>query len=58
MRWDDLNQYLMFPDTAKQIRESRMPAQEDTCTMCGDFCAMKRGNAIFKNDMTGDKITS
>ena len=57
MRWDDLNKYLLFPDTAKQIRESRMPVQEDTCTMCGDFCAMKRGNAIFKNDMTGDKKT-
>jgi phosphomethylpyrimidine synthase len=58
MRWDDLNKYLLFPDTAKQIRESRMPVQEDTCTMCGDFCAMKRGNAIFKNDMIGDKITT
>jgi phosphomethylpyrimidine synthase len=58
MRWDDLNKYLLFPDTAKQIRESRMPVQEDTCTMCGDFCAMKRGNAIFKNDMNSDKMTN
>ncbi|MCF6175986.1 MAG: phosphomethylpyrimidine synthase ThiC [Victivallaceae bacterium] len=57
MRWDDLNKYLMFPDTANEIRNSRMPAQADTCTMCGDFCAMKRGTAIFKDDMTGDKIT-
>lgn len=56
MRWDDLNKYLMFPEEAKKIRESRMPAQEDTCTMCGDFCAMKRGSEIFKNDIKGDKI--
>lgn len=57
MRWDDLNKYLMFPDKAKEIRESRMPAQEDTCTMCGDFCAMKRGSEIFKDDVKGDKIS-
>lgn len=58
MRWDDLNEYLMFPDTAKQIRENRMPSHEDTCTMCGEFCAMKRGNAIFKNDIRGEKNVS
>jgi phosphomethylpyrimidine synthase len=55
MRWDDLNKYLMFPDEAKEIRESRLPAQEDTCTMCGDFCAMKGGSEIFQDDMKGDK---
>jgi phosphomethylpyrimidine synthase len=57
MRWDDLNKYLMFPETAKEIRSSRMPAKEDTCTMCGDFCAMKRGNTIFRDYMTKDKAT-
>ena len=56
MRWDDLNQYLMFPEVAKEIRESRMPANEETCTMCGDFCAMVKGAEIFAPDIKGDKI--
>jgi len=57
MRWDDLNQYLLFPEVAKGIHESRMPANEETCTMCGDFCAMVKGAEIFKNDIAGDKTT-
>lgn len=57
MRWDDLSKFLMFPEIAKEIRESRMPAKEDTCTMCGDFCAIKKGEAIFKDDVAGDKLS-
>ena len=55
MRWDDLDKLLMFPDTAAAIRENRMPAKEETCTMCGDFCAMKKGFEVFKDDISGDK---
>ncbi len=55
MKWDELNKYLMFPEIAKEIRESRAPEQEDTCTMCGDFCAMKKGAEVFKNNIKGDK---
>jgi phosphomethylpyrimidine synthase len=56
MRWDDLEKVLMFPDIAKKIRESRQPAKEETCSMCGDFCAMKKGMEVFENDISGDKI--
>jgi len=51
MRWDDLEKLLMFPDTARTIRESRAPEEEETCTMCGDFCAMKKGMQVFKDDI-------
>ena len=57
MRWDDLSKYLLFPDRAEEIRNSRMPAKEDTCTMCGDFCAMRKGMEIFKKDISGDKVS-
>lgn len=57
MRWGDLNKQLLFPDAAAAVRESRQPANAETCTMCGDFCAMVKGAEIFKNDITGDKIT-
>ena len=56
MRWGDLEDLLMFPEIAQKIRQSREPAKEETCTMCGDFCAMKKGMEVFKNDIKGDKI--
>jgi len=52
MRWDDLETWLLFPEIAKKTREDRTPAQKETCTMCGDFCAMKKGMELFKNDIT------
>jgi phosphomethylpyrimidine synthase len=58
MKWDDLNKYLLFPDKAKEIRASRIPVKEETCTMCGEFCAMKRGLEVFCDDIKGDKFLS
>jgi phosphomethylpyrimidine synthase len=55
MRWDDLMGLLMYPDTATRIRSSRMPAKEETCTMCGDFCAAKKGMEVFQNDISEEK---
>jgi phosphomethylpyrimidine synthase len=57
MRWDDLNKLLMFPDTARAIRAGRMPEEAQTCTMCGDFCARKKGMQVFSNDI-GEVKTS
>ena len=55
-RWDEQMGLLMFPQRAKEIRDSRSPRNKRTCTMCGDFCAMERGSALFKKDIKGDKI--
>lgn len=52
MRWDDLEKYLLFPEKAKEVRERRSPEMKETCTMCGDFCAMKKGMEIFETDIT------
>jgi phosphomethylpyrimidine synthase len=57
MRWEDLGKLLMFPEVARKIRESRLPGQKDTCTMCGDFCAMKKGMEVFKDDIKGGKVS-
>ena len=56
MRWQDLEKSLLFPGVAGELRRSRMPENSRTCTMCGDFCAMKKGAEIFDNDITGDKV--
>lgn len=58
MRWADLEKYLMFPDTARAIRESRLPEEETTCTMCGEFCAMKKGMQVFEKDISMAKRIS
>ncbi len=57
MRWDDLEKYLLFPEIAKEMRVSRSPKEEKTCTMCGDFCAMKKGMEVFSKDIKNDKIS-
>jgi phosphomethylpyrimidine synthase len=57
MRWGDLEKELLFPEIAKKKRAERAPQEEQTCTMCGDFCAMKKGMEVFKDDIRGDKIS-
>ena len=52
MRWDDLEKQLLFPDIARRIRQERAPASQKTCSMCGDFCAMKKGMEVFSSDIT------
>ena len=55
-KWEEHFGLLMFPEKAKEIRKSRSPGNEKTCTMCGDFCAMERGLSLFADDIKGDKI--
>jgi len=57
MRWNDLEKELLFPEIARKKRAERAPQEEQTCTMCGDFCAMKKGMEVFRNDIRGDKIS-
>lgn len=57
MRWQDLEQHLLFPEQARAIRAQRAPEANDTCTMCGDFCAMKKGMEVFREDISGDKVS-
>jgi phosphomethylpyrimidine synthase len=51
MRWEDLSRHLLFPDIAEAVRSARAPEEKQTCTMCGDFCAMKKGMEIFETDI-------
>lgn len=38
------------PETAKKIREERKPRQDDTCTMCGKFCAVRSMNKALAGE--------
>ncbi len=53
--WEDHFKLLLFPEKAREVRNSRTPENTKTCTMCGDFCAMERGIALFKDDLGVDK---
>ncbi len=55
MRWDEMLGSMLFPEIAKGVRASRAPAEENTCTMCGEFCANRRGVEIFQNDISPEK---
>ena len=39
--WERQYAVAMNPVKAREIRSSRMPADTDACTMCGDYCAIK-----------------
>jgi phosphomethylpyrimidine synthase len=55
MRWEDHFDLLMFPAHAREIRASRTPENQKTCTMCGDFCAMERGAVLFEASISPEK---
>ncbi|GAA5819688.1 MAG: phosphomethylpyrimidine synthase [Methanobrevibacter sp. CfCl-M3] len=39
--WEDQYQAAICPSDARRIRENRPPEDPDTCTMCGNYCAVK-----------------
>lgn len=41
MLWEEQFQLALDPDTARQVRKDRSPADGRVCTMCGDYCALK-----------------
>lgn len=46
--WDTQFACAMDPEKAKAYRKSSMPTEDDdVCTMCGDFCAVKRTESLL-----------
>jgi len=56
LKWENQFGLALYPEDARAIRASRTPEDEDTCTMCGDFCASRGAGELFKKDLRGDKI--
>lgn len=56
LNWEKQFELALFPEDARAIRASRTPEDENTCTMCGDFCASRGAGELFKQDLRGDKI--
>ncbi|OED30301.1 phosphomethylpyrimidine synthase [Methanosphaera sp. WGK6] len=41
LNWEAQYSHAMWPEDAKAIRDKRPPEADDTCTMCGNYCAIK-----------------
>lgn len=49
--WDHMFELSIDPIKAKAYRESSKPEKEDTCSMCGNFCAVKNMNRILDGEI-------
>ena len=48
--WDKMFELAIDPALAREIRGASKPSEEDTCTMCGEFCAVKRIKGIKEGE--------
>lgn len=53
--WEKQFSLALYPEDAKAIRASRTPEDEQTCTMCGDFCASRGAGKLFSADLSHEK---
>ncbi|BCI59777.1 phosphomethylpyrimidine synthase ThiC [Solibaculum mannosilyticum] len=51
--WDKQFELCIDPEKAKKYRASSSPALHDSCSMCGNMCAMRNMNRI----MSGEDVT-
>ncbi len=47
--WKKQIELSIDPGKAASLRAESLPGTEDVCTMCGELCAMKRMDGIFKD---------
>ncbi len=48
--WEGQWECAIDPETAKSIRADRMPEHEDSCSMCGKFCAIRSMNKALAGE--------
>lgn len=48
--WEKMFSLAIDPEKARRYRESSKPEKEDTCSMCGNFCAVKNMNRILDGE--------
>jgi len=49
--WEQMFELCIDPEKAKAYRASSKPEKEDTCSMCGNFCAVKNMNRILEGEI-------
>lgn len=49
--WEKMFSLAIDPEKAKRYRFESKPEKEDTCSMCGNFCAVKNTNRILDGEI-------
>lgn len=49
--WEEMFKLAIDPEKARRYRASSKPEKEDTCSMCGNFCAVKNMNRILDGEI-------
>lgn len=49
--WEAMFSLSIDPEKARNYRASAKPEKEDTCSMCGNFCAVKNMNRILNGEI-------
>lgn len=49
--WEKMFELSLDPEKARAYRETAKPEKEDTCSMCGNFCAVKNMNRILDGEI-------
>ncbi len=49
--WEAMFDVAIDPEKARNYRETAKPEKEDTCSMCGNFCAVKNVNRILNGEI-------
>ena len=49
--WEAMFGLAMDPEKARKYRASSRPEKEDTCSMCGNFCAVRNMNRILDGEI-------
>ncbi len=50
--WDGQFDCALDPEKAREYRKSSEPDEKEVCTMCGDFCAVKRTANLLKQQVS------
>ncbi len=49
--WEEMFDLCLDPEKARRYRAEAKPEKEDTCSMCGNFCAVKNMNRILDGEI-------
>ena len=49
--WEGMFRLALDPEKARRYRASSKPEKEDTCSMCGNFCAVRNMNRILDGEI-------
>lgn len=51
--WEEQFKLAIDPEKATRYRESSLPENKETCTMCGEMCAVKNMNRVLNGEDIG-----